>query len=341
MRSKTILSIACVLLLSGGMALGEDEAAPAEPTVTAAQPAASIMDSKSYLLSPEPLFADTEILWPGFLTGMKASYKFQEKFVDPVGNPIYFESPFIDTNLELIYLWHDFPRGSQLGGGEANVLAVQARVALTDRLAFIATKSGYSWLKTGITPDADGWNDWAWGLKYLILADEANEFALTGGLRWEMRGGDDDIIMGGDGGSNELNPFISVAKGWDRFHMLGALNYRVPMDTSELNQVLQWDLHADYEIAPDALPGFFPLLEIHGLHYLSNGDALPLSVGGLDYSNFGSDDVAGDFVAWGDVGFRWELTPNASLGAGYGFPITDPDDDIFNQRVTIRLTLSY
>jgi len=295
----------------------------------------------SYLLSSEELFGTPEVLWTGFLTGMRANNSFHKKFAHPVGNPLYFESPFIETNLRLIYVWHDFPTNSQLGGGEANIVAAPIRVALTDRLALVASKDGYTWLNTGITPEADGWNDAALGLKYMFLVDEASEFALTGGLKWEWVNGDRDIIQGGDGGHHELNPFISVAKGWDRFHLMGALNYRIPMNGNDGNHILQWDLHADYEVAPETLPGFFPLLEIHALHYLSDAETLPLSVGGLDYTNFGSNDVAGSSVFWGDLGFRWKLTPNLSFGAAYGFPISDPGDDIFNQRVTLDVKMSF
>ncbi len=164
---------------------------------------------------------------------------------------------------------------------------------------------------------------------------------LGGGLRWEWHNGNRDVLQGGDGGANELNPFITVAKGWDRLHFIGAVNYRIPMDHNDGNHILHWDLHFDYEIAPEALPGFFPLLEIHALHYLSNADAMPLSVGGLDYTNLGSSDVAGSSVFWGDLGFRWKLTPNVSIGAAYGFPISTPGNDVFNQRVTLDVTLSF
>ncbi len=138
-----------------------------------------------------------------------------------------------------------------------------------------------------------------------------------------------------------LTPVSGLAKGWDRFHFIGAVNYRAPMDHNDGNHILQWDLHFDYEIAPETLPGFFPLFEIHALHYLSNADAMPLSVGGLDYTNLGSSDVAGSSVFWGDLGFRWKLTPNLSIGAAYGFPISTPGNDAFNQRVTFDMVFSF
>ena len=334
MKTAMRISIVLAVLAAAGLAAqAQDADAPPAPAPT--------MDGKSYLLSSEPLFPDTEILWPGFLTGMKATTDVQEKFIDPLGNPIYFESPFIETNLDLIYLWHDFASSSQVGGGQVNVLAAQARVALTDRIAFIATKDGYSWLETGITPDGDGWNDAAIGFKWAFFVGEGCDCVATTGIRWEWYNGDREILQGGSSGHQELSPFISVAKGYDRLHLLGNLTWRAPFDSDLGNHIVQWDLHADYEIAPETLPGFFPLLEVHGMHYLTEGEYLPLDVGGLDYSNFGSSEVGGDFVCWGDIGFRWELTPNVSFGCGYGFPITDPSDDLMNQRLTARLTLSY
>ncbi|MHC4093219.1 MAG: hypothetical protein ACYSVY_23615, partial [Planctomycetota bacterium] len=235
----------------------------------------------SYLLSSEELFGDTELLWPGFLTGMRATTDFHKRFAEPVGNPFYFESPFVESQFTIHYMWHDFASDSQLAGGELSAFASQVRLALTDRLALIVTKGGFTLFQTGITPEADGWNDFLFGLKYAFLVDEANDFALAGGLRWELRNGDRDVLQGGDAGANELNPFISVAKGWDRLHFIGAVNYRAPMDRNDGNHILQWDLHFDYEIAPETLPGFFPLFEIHALHYLSDAGAMPLIVGGL------------------------------------------------------------
>ena len=144
------------------------------------------------------------MLWPGFLTGMGSRTDLHKRYAEPVGNPFYFESPFIESQLKLVYIWHDFPKDSQLGGGELSAFAGQVRLALTDRLALIATKDGYSLLHTGITPLADGWNDFVLGFKYTAIIDEANDFMLDGGLRWEWHNGDREVLQGGDAGANEL-----------------------------------------------------------------------------------------------------------------------------------------
>ena len=113
------------------------------------------------------------------------------------------------------------------------------------------------------------------------------------------------------------------------------------MDHNDGNHIIFWDLHVDCEVAPEMLPGFYPLLEIHALHYIDDGNSYPLSVGGLDYTNLGSSNVPGSSVFWGDLGFRWKLTPNVSVGMAYGFPISSPGSDIFNQRFTADLILSF
>lgn len=59
----------------------------------------------TYLLSSDRLHDDGEILWPGFLSGLRGF----EGFFEPVGMPMYFESPFNNTSIRVIYLHHEFP----------------------------------------------------------------------------------------------------------------------------------------------------------------------------------------------------------------------------------------
>lgn len=305
-----------------------------EKSVSTSTSSSALSDRATYLISNQRMHSDPTILTPGFLSGLRGF----EHFHDPVGDPLYFESPFNDTSLRLLYLWHQFPKGSQIGGGDLSVFAAQIRLALTERLAFIATKDGYSVLNAGITPPDQGWNDFAIGLKYLFIVDRANDFVLAGGMRWEWENGDREVLQGS---GQELSPFVSFAKGFDRFHLLGNVTTRIPTDYNDGNYIVSWGLHADYEAFPKTLPGFAPLVEIHGLHYLTNGEALPLSVGGLDYSNIGSDAVAGDGVISGGVGFDWRFTPHWSTGAAYEFPLSNPDNDIMGNRVTLNMKLSY
>lgn len=263
----------------------------------------------------------------GFLTGLRGF----ESLHEPLGQPLYFESALNDTGLRFLYLRHEFPDRSVLGGGNVTVYAVQARVALTERLAFLATKDGYSELESGLIQD-EGWNDLAGGFKYVAYADREDQFVVTPGIRYTAENGHRGILQGG---SDELSPFVSFAKGYDDLHLLANVTLRVPLDGDEGNTVGHWDLHLDYDLNPGAEAVFAPLFEIHGVHYLDDG-ATALPVGGLDYANLGSQ-PAEDFVCWAGIGARLEIVRRFEIGACYEFALTDPDDDIMESRVTIDL----
>ncbi|MBL8724936.1 MAG: hypothetical protein JNK49_12880 [Planctomycetes bacterium] len=261
----------------------------------------------------------------GLLVGLKGF----EHFHEPVGQPIYFESPFNDSGLRALYLRHEFGDNSALQGGKVTIYALQARLALTERLAFIATKDGYSEFDSGLIKD-EGWNDIAAGFKYVLVADQANNFVVTPGIRYMAENGTRGILQGG---VDEFSPFVSLAKGWDNFHFVGNTTLRVPTDRNDGNTVGHWDLHFDYSINPKSDVVFAPVAEFHGVHYLTNGD-VNLPVGGLDYTNLGSRPDT-HFVAWMGVGMRVEIVKQFEFGAVYEFALTDRNDDIMDRRITV------
>lgn len=53
-----------------------------------------------------------------------------------------FEDPYITTGLNFVYVYQRLPEGPVFDGGEAQVLALQIRAAITEKLGFIATKDG-------------------------------------------------------------------------------------------------------------------------------------------------------------------------------------------------------
>lgn len=270
-------------------------------------------------------------MWPGFLTGM-AGY---EGFVKPVSNPLYFEDPFINTDLRLLYLYNEIPRGSVLRGGQVHVAALQIRAALTERLALIATKVGYSWVDSHITPEGEGWNDFAVGLKYAFYSAPEEELLVTAGMRWEWRNGSTAAWQGGD--SQELSPFVSLAKGWGDWHFLGNVGGRIPTDGRDANASLIWGLHLDYALTDT----FRPLVEINGIHWMSNADRLPFSEDYLDAGSFGAAEASGRDFFWAGVGFRWAATDNVSVGLTWEFPLESPDAHLMEQRVTVNTVISF
>lgn len=269
--------------------------------------------------------------WKGFLIGLPG----YEDFVMPVGMPVYFEDPFITTDLRLLYIYHDIPGGSVLRGGQVHLAALQIRAALTERLALIATKDGYSWVDSHITPAGDGWNDFAIGLKYALYSKPEEEFLVSAGLRWEWSNGSTDAWQGGD--SQELSPFVSFAKGWGKWHYLGTLSGRIPTDRSDANSSILWNLHLDYKLTDT----FRPLIEVHGIHWLTNAGRLPISEDYLDVGSLGAAKAAGrDFFSAG-VGFRWQARENVSVGLTYEFPLESADENLMEQRVTLNTVISF
>ncbi len=267
-------------------------------------------------------------LWDGFLWGDRHFRKTPR----PVGMPLYFEDPFINSDLRLIYIWHGIPNRSELRGGEIQVFAAQIRLALTERLQFIATKDGYSKVRSGITPDADGWNDFAIGLKYALIVDHANDFILSTGFRWEWDNGTAYALQGNE---HEISPFVSFAKSWEKFNLIGAVSYRIPTNGNLGTQSVVWNMHLDYELFPD----FYPLIEVHGIHWLTDAGRLPLSVEYLDVGNIGSSRVSGrDFFSAG-IGFRWNLCDNAQLGMSWEFPLESSSSNLQSSRANFNLVI--
>lgn len=330
------IRMTCGVAAAASLAAVVSGTCAAQETVAPADPASATESiEQGYLLSDKSFHEDKELLWKGFLSGARGF----EGFANPVGNPLYFETPLNNTGVRLLYLHHEFDKDSVLGGGHLNVYAVQARLAITERFGLIATKDGYSDLNADALPKDEGWNDISIGAKYLLIKDVESQFLLTVGARWMWENGDAEVLQGG---VQELSPFLSVGKGFGRLNLIGNLTYRLPFDDDDDgNDILQWDVHADIEIAPAKLPGIFAIAELHGLHYLTDGDRTPLPVGGLDYSNLGSTDVEGNSVVWLGLGGRVKLTPNTSVGATYEFPLTPADEDIMGDRVTVDFELTW
>lgn len=269
--------------------------------------------------------------WPGFLTGLPG----YDDFVMPVGQFAYFEDPFITTDIRLMYVYHDIPDRSELRGGQVHFVAAQIRVALTERLALIATKDGYSWVDSHVTSAGDGWNDLSIGLKYAVHSNPEEHFLVSAGMRWEWNNGSTDAWQGGD--SHELSPFIAMAKGWDKWHFLGTINGRIPTNRSNANASVTWHMHLDYELTET----FRPLIEVNGIHWLTNADRLPLSVDYLDVGSLGASDVAGrDFFSAG-VGFRWQAKDNISVGMTYEFSLESAASNLMQQRLTFNTVISF
>lgn len=252
--------------------------------------------------------------------------RWSDKIIDPITAPYLFESPVIETQIRPTYIRHWFPKDGIFGGGRVDIAAVQARFALTDRLALIAVKDGDIDFEPHAGKDQTGDADIAGGIKYALLDDIQAGTLVTAGLVYEGHGGDTDVLQGGDNGA--WRPFLSGAQDGDDYDVLWNVGYFRPVDHDEQADFIDWHLHCSWETGTP----WRPLVEVNGIHYTRNANGLPLDVEGLDYTNVGAQDVKGADWITGAVGMRYRLTKHVDLGLAYERPLTSRDD-IFEDRV--------
>jgi len=280
-----------------------------------------------------------------------------EGFVAPATAPYVFEDPFITTGVSAWFLWHQFPQSSPPQGGHVNVAAVQARIAITDRLAFIATRDGYAWRDPdlSILEHENGLMDLGLGFKYLLVSMPEHSFYLSPSLRFDIPAGSRSVLQGN--GDGTIMPGVSFAWGlFDRVHFLGNTGVQIPFDGDDQVTMLFWNLQMDLEVTK----WFVPFAGVNAYHYLSNGDGdlkLDTDIGtvgfatatnllgsqdvnGMDYGNFGNKGVKGNSVITLAAGARVPIGRHVSLSAAYEIPVTS-QKDVIEQRVTTNLMFEF
>jgi hypothetical protein len=295
-------------------------------------------------------------------------------FVPPMMHPYLFEDPFITTGVSAWGVWHEFPDDSILQGGrhapdditsqgDLWLAAVQARVAITDRVALIATKDGWVDFNPGLEliDDDRGFTD----LTAAAIDDRENNFILSPSLRYQVDVGDHGLLQGN--GDGVFIPDISLAWGIEKFHLIFDLGGQFPIDTNAQSTAFFSHLHLDYAV----LPFLVPFFEIGGFHYIDGGDGstrvkltnrtcnalgagsgchIPLGAAqalfgtdpeeGYDYANIGSQGVAGETVAAWSVGIRFPVNRHLIFGIAYERPLTD-NRDVLEQRASVNATLEF
>jgi hypothetical protein len=279
-----------------------------------------------------------------------------EGFVAPMASPFLFEDPFITTELSAWGVLHEYPNDSVFQGGEAWAGALQARLAITDRLAFIATKDGYVWHRpdNALLGDERGFLDVAAGLKYALIDRRDRNFILSPSLRVEAPVGGSHVFSGN--GDGTLIPALSLGWGIENLHLLGDVGGRIPFDSDEQSTSLFYHLQLDYRL----LEHLAPFVALSGYHWTGGGDGSlevetalgPVSLGdaqallgtgafeGVDLVNLGSSGMAGKHIHTLALGLRLPLGEHVSLGLAYEFPISGRRD-LFERRTSVNLSYAF
>ncbi len=266
-----------------------------------------------------------------------------KRYVPPVSNPLLNETPYITTEVRPVYIYHSFPSNTPLpalgplGGGNTNILALQLRVALTERLGFIANKDGYAdvnFKAPGLSDD--GFANISFGFKYALYSDPERETLVTAGLTYEaptgrLKAGTFWLQGNGDG---FITPFITAANTYDKLGVQAMINTKLALDGDKNASWFHYSLHADYEILPD----FFPLVEVNGYIPIDEANLTPFAFEGYDVVSIGGSNVSS--VVSFAVGSRYKITDHVIAGLSYETPLTD-DSDLLNWRLTADLVIYY
>ena len=203
-------------------------------TLGRAARAATAVVLAAHTLASAPAFAEDDGFRP-FGLDLRGSLGEgrHDRYVPPLTNPIFNETPYITTEARPFYFHHELPDGFVTDGGNVDLIALQLRLALTERLGFIATKDGYADFHfDSVLPDEDGFANIAFGFKYAIISEPEDDAILTAGLRYEIPINDLEsggIELGGDG-DGFLNPFVTGAIAFGDLGLQASLGANLALD---------------------------------------------------------------------------------------------------------------
>ncbi len=266
-----------------------------------------------------------------------------DRYVPPVTHFTLNETPFITTEVRPIFLYHAIPSGFATQGGRIIGGAVQARLALTERFAIIATTDGYADLNfDAVLPDTDGFLDLAAGVKYAIINNPAEGNIVTVGIRYTAPVGNIDSAGLDFTGSTkgQLDSFVTGAKLWDGgTQAQGSFGFVWGIG-DESTSFFHAHGHLDHEV----FEGFFPLVEANLLVPVDGGDRIPGSnLTGADVFDLGAENTQGIFTL--GIGARYNPFETVSFGAAVEGNVFDLGDEeavsAFGWRVTTDVTIRF
>ncbi len=264
----------------------------------------------------------------------EAAADWKEHAISPVANPLFFESPLIQSEVRPIFIYHGID--NKFIGGFARVFAAELRYAVTERLAIIATKDGFIQLRPNVGAlRADGWADIGVGLKYALIDNPEHQFILTPGLKIELPSGHERVFQGN--GKGEIDVFVSAMKGWDKFHTTASLGGRVPVDFDAETSSIHYSLQFDYYTCQY----FIPFIGANGQTVLSEAKGPAFGgIEGFDLINFGASDAGGFTQIALATGFRSRVCKRADIGFAYEKGVTTPKG-LFDDRFTMDFIVRF
>lgn len=256
-------------------------------------------------------------------------------FVSPQSNPLLFEDPRTLTEVRAHFVNQWIPHSNPVfGGGTAQYLAVQARIAVTKRLSIIATKDGYLWLNPGATAGSEGFADIAAGLKYNLIRNPETQTIVSAGFTHAFPSGAGRVYQGN--GNGEWNLFLTGGREFfGCAHWVSGAGLRLP-DNDVQSSSSYWSNSFDVQLTRR----LYGLFQVNWFHWFESGTALPVNFEGNDLFNLGSTSVAGNNIVTSSLGSRFKFGRYHEAGIAYEVPLTQRKD-LLQSRLYLDLILRY
>ena len=262
-----------------------------------------------------------------------ASWK--DKTISPVADIVFFEDPIVRTEITPVFMYHDIDSSFPLThGGHSDIYGARVQYAVTPRLGVYINSGGCMDIHFGTGAEKKGWADTGFGMKYMLVDDDEDQFVLTPGLSYALADGSHDILFGN--GNGEWNFYTTAEKGFGDFHVMARVGLRQPNDMQANSTIAHYGMQADYFCCRYFIPF------ISGVAYtvVNAGNHIPINSEGVDTENFGSSLSQGVTQVVVGAGFRSKITDTIDLGIAYQKSVAKPYGD-FADRVTVAVQFKF
>lgn len=255
-------------------------------------------------------------------------------FTTPLSNPVQSKDPRALTELRFLYLG-DYSRNSTpvIGGGTFQVYAMQARLAVTERLQLYADKDGLVMVSPKGARSIFGLANIMAGAKYVFIRDEEDQFLFSGALQYEAPTGYPAIFEGH--GNGLLGVYGIIGKQfWDNWHFISTFGQNIALSNSNSGYFMT-TAHLDRRFGK-----FVPFYEANWFYYNQSGTHVP-GVGseGGGLLNLGASKVMGLNYLTNAIGFNYEFSQHVIFGVAYEYQLTSRtmiENNLINAQLIFR-----
>jgi hypothetical protein len=171
--------------------------------------------------------------------------------------------------------------------------------------------------------------------QYTLVQDVADQFLLTGGLRWEAPAGSHEVFQGH--GPLHLAPYLTAGKEFGEFHVLATAGFKFPAGPGNDNTKLFYaNVHFDRRL----FGWLYPLVEFNSIYHttgLSSDFGLTTRLGFIDFGDF---ETSGNLVSLA-AGANAVLVPERlEIGAVYTTTIAT-QRDFHADGLIVKMTLRF